>query len=229
MYAANRIAKFRKCLLVWAEQNMQQYPWRFLNDPYAILVAEFMLHRTQTRQVQPIFEKFIGEYPTLSDYAQADSDRVAALLHSLGLHWRTQAMMNALSEMWRTYGEVPVDYEKLTSIRGIGQYIAGATICFSRNERITLIDSNIVRVVGRVFGLNLAGEARRKRSVIAAITEVCDPVQPRTFYYALIDLAHSICTPQRPDCQRCPLLEVPCAYGTYRTSGDDREPQPPNS
>jgi A/G-specific adenine glycosylase len=208
-----KIGKFRAYLLTWGKENIRNYPWRFSTDPYAVLVSEFMLHRTQTRQVVPIYQEFMHVFPTLADYAAADEETIFNILTHLGLRWRITGMMDALTELWKVYGEVPVGVEWLLGIHGIGQYIAGATFCFTQNLPITLIDNNIVRVVGRVFGLDLSGEARRRKTVIEGITRVCDPEDPRFFYYAMIDLAHILCRPTRPECDLCPLQNVPCIYG----------------
>jgi A/G-specific adenine glycosylase len=108
---------------------------------------------------------------------------------------------------------IPLDLVKLQSVEGIGPYIAGATICFATNTPVTLIDTNSVRVVGRVWGLNLGGEARRRKSVVDMIAAACDPQDPRNYYYALIDLAHTVCYPKTPDCKVCPLLTLPCNFG----------------
>lgn len=125
-------------------------------------------------------------------------------------------MVRALKELWEKYNRVPDDYSSLLQINGVGQYIAGATICFTKNEPVTIIDSNVVRVVGRVHGLDLSGEARRKKPMYEAINATIDPHNPRDFYYALIDLSHSHCRPTRPDCDSCPLLHCPCMFGHKR-------------
>ena len=213
------VSKLRSQLFEWGKRNRCIYPWRYSKDPYVVLVSEFMLHRTQTRQVEPIFLSFTTTYPTLADYAHAPKGDVESLLHSLGLQWRIAGMLNALDTLWEKYGDVPGDYEKLIAIRGIGQYIAGATVCFTTNQPFTIVDSNIVRVIGRVYDLDLSGEARRKKPIIQAIAKACDPLHPRDFYYALIDLAHQICRPLHPACQDCPLLVVPCKAGENNFSG----------
>jgi A/G-specific adenine glycosylase len=163
--------------------------------------------------VESIFTNFITRYPTLANYAEAPKNGVKSLLQPLGLVWRIEGMINALDILWEKYRDVPPDYEKLIAIQGIGQYIAGATVCFTSNKPFTIVDSNIVRVIGRIYGLDLSGEARRKKTVIQAIKNTCDPNHPRDFYYALIDLAHQICRPRHPACQICPLLKVPCKTG----------------
>ncbi|MEW5873410.1 MAG: DNA-binding protein [Chloroflexota bacterium] len=205
-------SKIRVLLLKWGNEHQRFYPWRNSEDPYIVLVSEFMLHRTQTNQVEPIFLNFVRLYPTLADYVRASRSEVVKLLKPLGLNWRITGMLNALDILWEKYSCVPSDYEKLIAIQGIGQYIAGATICFTTNKLFTIIDSNIVRVIGRIHGLDLRGEARRKKPIVQAIADSCDPLRPRNFYYALIDLAHQICRPKKPACQDCPLLKVPCKY-----------------
>ncbi len=220
--ADETLIRLRRLLLKWGSENPRAYPWRYSQNPYVVLVSEFMLHRTQTRQVEPIFTRFLERYPTLADCAGAPKEDVEAILQPLGLRWRIAGMLNALDTLWKAYGEVPGDYDSLIAIRGIGQYIAGATVCFTRNVPLTLVDSNIVRVIGRIRDLDLSGEARRKKPVIQAIADACDPASPRDFYYCLIDLAHQICLPVRPICQECPLLSVPCINGNRLLNSVDQ-------
>lgn len=205
--------RLRVLLLDWGKNNIKSYPWRYINDPYCILVSEFMLHRTQTKQVVPIYMRFISRYPEFESFVYAEPSEINDSLMSLGLQWRIDGMIKALHEIWRTYNKIPIDVHKLIKIQGIGQYISGATVCFSQNIPVTLIDSNIVRVIGRVYGLDLSGEARRRKTVIDAIRVSVDQAEPRNFYYAIIDLSHEICRPVRPVCINCPLLEVPCTFG----------------
>lgn len=211
--------KVRENLFEWGKDHIRVYPWRFSTDPYAVLVSEFMLHRTQTRQVVPIYQECMHIYPTLAEFAAADEESLFGILAHLGLRWRIDGMIKALKELWHTYQKVPVEIDHLLTIRGIGPYIAGATFCFTQNQPIILIDSNIVRVVGRVFGLDLRGEARRRKNVIDAITQVYDDENPRLFYYTLIDFAHILCHPTKPECGLCPFHDLPCIY-TKLSSGN---------
>lgn len=207
-----KISDFRIALRKWGKVSIRQFPWRYQNDPYAILVSEFMLHRTQSRQVVPVYQNFLDNYPDLNAFIRSDPEGIRNDLQSLGLLWRIDGMIKALSEIWEKYRQIPLNYDELCSIHGIGQYIAGATLCFFENKAYTLIDTNVVRVVGRVFGLDLQGEARRRKSMVQVITEVVDYDEPRDFYYAIIDLAHTICQPRKPSCENCPLKDVPCHF-----------------
>lgn len=211
--STEKINTFQKRLRGWGEEGIKNYPWRYREDPYSILVSEFMLHRTQTSQARQVYETFMERWPTLEDFKKAGRNEVKSVLEPLGLNWRIEGMINVLNSLWKQYEGVPHDREKLIKEKNVGQYIAGATETFATNQPQTLIDTNTVRVVGRIFGLDLEGEARRRKEVKNTIELVCDRDNPRDFYYAIIDLAHQICTPRNPECDRCPILEVPCKYG----------------
>ncbi|NOH14225.1 MAG: DNA-binding protein [Chloroflexi bacterium] len=200
-------------LLAWGEENTRAFPWRHSTDPYLVLVSEFMLHRTQVKQVTPVFEIFTRAFPDLRTLLKSDEKKIQKILSPLGLQWRIDGMIAALKEIQIRYDGVPTDYDQLIAVRGIGPYIAGATVCFTTNRPLPLIDTNTVRVTGRVQGLDLSGEARRRKEITLAIEEICDPDHPRDFYYAMIDLAHELCRPENPQCEDCPLLSVPCNYG----------------
>jgi len=216
--AANRvdaktIRAFRRRVLRWGEHNGGAYPWRKSRSLYRILVSEFMLHRTQASQVVPVYRAFVAEYPNLDVSVQADIRRQRRLLGPLGLYWRSEGMLKALRALWIDHRGVPADYDRLLAVEGIGPYIAGAIVCFSKNVPVALVDANTVRVVGRTMGLMLQGEARRRKEMRETIGDLCDPSRPREYYYAMIDLAHNVCRPRQPECRICPLLSLPCQYG----------------
>ena len=105
-------------------------------------------------------------------------------------------------------GQIPKEKEILLSLPGVSDYIAGAVRCFAWNLPEPILDTNIVRVVGRLFGLEIKDSSRRNRQYRDLIDALVDPVEPRTYNYALLDLADKVCTKrQPPDCMQCPILE----------------------
>jgi len=208
----NQVNKFHKALRTWGEDHIKFYPWRYLNDTYAILVSEMMLHRTNKSQVEKVFNEFMKEYPTLVTFISADHDEVKKILNPLGLNWRIDGIIETLNSLWMEYQEVPSDKSKLIREKNVGDYIAGATETFAEDTPNALVDTNTVRVIGRMFGLNLEGEARRRKETIDTICSVCDAASPRDYYYTLIDFAHEVCTAKNPKCIECPLGDVPCDY-----------------
>lgn len=211
--ASDLTVSFRNVMKRWGNENIRPYPWRFVSQSYLVLVSEFMLHRTQVKQVLSVYNGFTLHYPDLESFSHAEPIELAGLLKPLGLHWRIDGMILALKSLWLKYEEVPLDLDALRSIIGIGPYIANATVCFVKNIPLPLVDTNTVRVIGRLWGLDVSGEARRRASMIKLITAVCDPYDARHYYYSLIDLAHVLCTSRNPKCEQCPLRDLPCQFG----------------
>lgn len=205
---------FRSALISWGRENFRFLPWRETRDLYKTLVAEVMLHRTKAPQVLPVYRYFLQRYPTMEKLAVATKDDLHATLYSLGLRQRVDMFHDmALEIMERFGGRVPVDKEVLLSLPGVSDYIASAVRCFALNEPEPLIDTNTVRVVGRVFGLEITDSSRRNRLFKELITALVDPDEPRAYNYALLDLANLICTKVRPPrCFECPVQRH-CSYG----------------
>jgi A/G-specific adenine glycosylase len=117
----------------------------------------------------------------------------------------------------RTFGgKVPQKREDLLILPGVSDYVASALCCFAYNIPETLIDTNTVRVVGRLYGLKIKDSSRRNRRFREILVALVDPSNPRAYNYALLDLADQVCTRKRPpECGRCPLAGW-CVYAQAR-------------
>lgn len=198
---------FRRALIAWGREHFRPFPWRLTDDPYRILLAEVMLHRTQARQVAPVYERFIALYPAMGTLARAGKTELHAVLAPLGLRWRIDLIHEMAGEiMRRSDGLVPRERAALLALPGVSDYIAGAVRCFAWNEPEPLVDTNTVRVVGRLFGLEIKDSSRRDARFRALIAALVDPEEPRAYNYALLDLADRICMKRRPPLQdECPV------------------------
>jgi len=147
------VTSFRKRLLAWGQKHFRPFPWRCTADPYRVLIAEVMLHRTQASQVVPVYEQFIARYSDVATLAKAKREELRKSLRPLGLHWRIDLMHEMASDlMVRFHGQVPQEKGELLSLPGVSEYIASAVLCFAWNSPQPLIDTNTVRVTGRCSG-----------------------------------------------------------------------------
>jgi len=204
----------QKTLIEWGQTNFRVFPWRMTRDPYKILLSEIMLHRTQARQVVPVYESFIQIYPDIRSLSQAGKEELNAILYSLGLRWRIDLIQDMACELANHYnGDIPQDKEDLLSLPGVSEYIAGAVRCFAWNLPEAIPDTNTVRITGRLFCLTIKKSSRRNPLFRHLIAGLVPSDQPRAFNYAQLDLAHQVCTSKHPpDCSHCPLLQW-CCYG----------------
>jgi len=206
-----RVSFFRVVILRWARENLRDFPWRRVSDPYRVLVTEKLLQQTDFGHVRKVWEEFFKRFPTVKDLAEASEDEIATTLRPLGL-WRQRArQLKKLAEtvLLKYGGEVPCDYEKLVRLPGVGDYIARATLTFACNKPTYILDVNTRKVIARFFYYPKNVEDR----AIIAILELVTPKEPeecKVFNWGIIDFSALICS-RKPKCDKCPLKEK-CAY-----------------
>lgn len=196
--------KDRYALLLRHSENHRVFPWRSITNPYKIMIAEFMLHRTRADQVVPVYEAFIKKYPIIDLLATADEAKIRTVTEHLGLHWRSSHFIKAARYVIDNYGgEFPDNRKELLKIPGVGDYVAGAilTVCFNKPEHV--VDSNIARFINRFYGLKLDGEIRRKKKIIEMAKKLFKTNEPGLFLFALLDFTNKVCKSHKPGCSNC--------------------------
>lgn len=207
------IIELRRALIAWGRQHFRPFPWRLTRDPYRILIAEVMLHRTQVTQVIPTYESFVRHYPNIRALQKAKQPSLRRYLYPLGLHWRIPLMHKMAGEIVKKFqGMVPAEREALKSLPGVSDYIAGAVRCFAWNLPEVLLDTNTVRVTARMFGLHARESSRRSQEFRELLGVLVDPERPRDFNYALLDLADATCKAKQPPATHLCPLQPWCAY-----------------
>jgi A/G-specific adenine glycosylase len=203
-------------LLSWWAKNKRNFPWRETRDPYKILISEVLLHRTRAEQVVPVYKQFVNKFPTIGDLSAAKLDEISEILKPLGLHWRTKLLSQAVNLIMKEYGgRIPSTKAELELLPGIGPYISSAIMCFAFGYTEPILDTNTVRIIGRVLGVKITDQSRRSKLFQELSESTLDKKNPREFNYALIDLGALACIPKEPLCSICPL-NCMCDYGLHR-------------
>jgi len=205
--------EFSEQLLRWWSHNKRNYPWRRTRDPYCILIAEVLLHRTRADQVAPVYTRLISQFPEITSLAHASKDEIEELLQPLGLHWRVKLLFSMVKQVIQKYGgKIPSDKDQLESLPGVSHYIASAVRCFGLALPDPILDTNTVRIVGRVFGIPVSDSSRRNKKFRELYQSLMDVKRPREFNFAMIDLAALLCKPTNPVCYQCPVRNK-CRHG----------------
>jgi A/G-specific adenine glycosylase len=183
-----------------------------------VFISEALLHRTRAAQVQPVYEKFITQYPSFRILADSDQEELVSMLRPLGLFWRSRMLVNAARQIVDQYdGQLPEEKNELQLLPGIGSYISSAIRCFAFGFPEVLLDTNTVRVLGRIFSEKITDSSRRSHRFRSLGARLMDREQPANFGYAMIDLAALVCVPRNPKCQVCPIANY-CRYGLSHRS-----------
>jgi A/G-specific adenine glycosylase len=223
----DRARRFGTRLRAWFRATGRDLPWRRTRDPYRILVSELMLQQTQVSRVVPKYEEFLAAFPTLLDVARARPARVREAWSGLGYYARARnlhALARHVTDRGRdTSATLPPDVASLRALPGIGAYTAGAVSSFAYERRAELVDTNVARVLKRVFAPEAdIGRGPGQRRVWSIAREIL----PRTgraawtHNQALMELGALICTARVARCGECPVRSL-CA--TARASGRTEE------
>src|SRR4051812_21353102 len=206
--------RFQRNLLRWFDRAGRDLPWRRTRDPYRILVSEVMLQQTQVDRVLPKYEEWLGKYPTLAALAGAHEDDVAETWRPLGYNIRPRRLHAIARESVARYGgELPSDAGTLLAFKGIGEYTAGAVLSFAFGQRAAILDTNVARVLFRVFIGRGQPKAHAMRRRLWALSRTLLPVrQVFDFNQALMDFGATMCTARKPQCLLCPMRKDCAAY-----------------
>ena len=206
--------RFRRALLAWYEAHGRDLPWRNTADPYHILVSEIMLQQTQVDRVLPKYHEWLEKYPSFEALASASEVDVATTWRPLGYNVRPRRLHAIAREAVARYdGQLPSDAETLLSFKGIGEYTAGAIRSFAFGQRAAILDTNVARVLLRVFIGRGDVKAHATRRRLWAVSEALVP-RKRVFDFnqALMDLGAMVCVARKPKCLVCPMTRICRAY-----------------
>ena len=207
---------FRRRLLAWYDKNGRDLPWRRAADPYRILVSEIMLQQTQVDRVLPKYHEWLERFPSLEALAARPVQEAVDTWYPLGYNIRPRRLHSIAREAVARYGgTLPSDEQTLLSFKGIGPYTAGAIRSFAFGQRAAILDTNVARVLFRVF----VGEGDPKgHHMRGHLWDLSRAVLPRArvfdFNQALMDFGAMICPARKPQCVTCPMRRS-CAALKY--------------
>ncbi len=197
-------------LLSWYSQHGRTLPWRGHPDPYAVWVSEIMLQQTRVETVIPYFKKWMEQFPTVKDLAEASEQEVLNAWEGLGYYSRARNLHKAARIIVDEHEEsLPRDLKSLRKLPGIGRYTVGAiaSIAFDMDE--PTLDGNLRRVFARLFDVSEPADSPAGEKILWSLAaENLPKGQAGDYNQALMDLGATICLPKNPRCLICPLMEI---------------------
>ncbi len=223
-----QLGEMRSALLNWYDAQGRTLPWRvrpedraagMVADPYAVWLSEIMLQQTTVPHGTPYWHKFLEEFPTVTDLANAPRETVLGLWAGLGYYARARNLHKCAQIIQDEHnGVFPKTEKELLKLPGIGAYTAAtiAAICF--DEATNIVDGNVERVISRIFAVETPLPKGRK-DLRARAGELASPERPGDYGQALMDLGATVCTPRSPSCADC-VWEDYCAARSAGTQAD---------
>ena len=197
-------------LLNWYDYNARILPWRSDPTPYHVWISEIMLQQTRVEAVKKYYDRWMESLPDVKALAEVPDDELMKLWEGLGYYNRARNLKAAAVQIMEEFdGEIPSDYSKLLSLRGIGEYTAGAIASIAFGIPESAVDGNALRIFSRILAED--GEINKtsvKKKITQEVKRVLPEERPGDFNQALMDLGSSICIPNgEPHCSVCPVAE----------------------
>lgn len=206
--------KFSKTIIGWYGQNARNLPWRKTKDPFKILVAEFLLQKTDVNKVGSVYKAFIERWPNPHKLYKAKVSSIIKIIQPLGLKYKAKRLKSVAKVIAEKYaGEVPELQKELLRLVGVGRYIASALECFAFHKPVAVLDTNVIRILNRVFGLQ--SKRNRPRDDIQLWQEAQNLLpksKVREYNWGLLDYGALVCKSNRPLCGQCQMKKICLFY-----------------
>ncbi len=215
LFYTNILEMLSNQIIDWYLQYKRDLPWRNTKDAYTIWISEIMLQQTRVATATDYFNRFLNQFPTVSDLAMADEREVLKLWQGLGYYSRARNLHATAKIIHTDYnGVFPNTYKDILKLKGIGTYTAAAISSFAFNLPYAALDGNVFRVLSRVYSIDKpidTGEGKKFFQELA--TETMGNARPEIYNQAIIEFGALQCTPRTPNCETCPIQANCLAFG----------------
>ncbi|RRS32283.1 MAG: adenine glycosylase [Epsilonproteobacteria bacterium (ex Lamellibrachia satsuma)] len=185
----------------YKEHGRLELPWRNTKDPYHIYISEVMLQQTQVKTVlERYYFPFLEKFPTLKVLGEAPLDKILKIWEGLGYYNRAKNLHKTATLV----EELPQDMEELINLPGIGKNTAHAVAAFAFRQAVPVMEANVRRILCRLHQL----QAPREKDLWQIAYGMVDKENPFEYNQAMMDIGATICLPQNPKCETCPLSTV---------------------
>lgn len=192
-------------------RNGRRFPWRQTKDPFKILVAEILLKRTGAWKAEAVYNTVVQNFGSVILMSKADISELRELIRPLGLIHRAELLVRISRDMVNHFdGRVPENFDELTTLKGVGRYIANAILCLAHEKRVPLVDESVRRVFMRSLNVQSTKRAYMDEELWQLAHDLLPEHNVKEYNLGLLDLGAIICKHKNPSCHRCPLAPSIC-------------------
>ena len=199
------LRRIRKAVAPYPKAAMFELAEQGFNDPFQQLVGCILSIRTRDEVSLPSALQLLKKAPTPEAMLKLSEARIDKLIGAVAFHRpkATQIRNIARRTVEEFGGNLPCDFETLTSMPGVGPKCANLTLGIACGQPSISVDVHVHRVTNRWGFVH----TRQPKETMAALRE---RVPRRTWIELnalLVPFGKHICTGRLPKCSTCPVLE----------------------
>jgi endonuclease-3 len=190
---------------------------RKINDPYVVLTATILSHRTKDEITEKVVIDFIKKYPNVNELAKADIKELENVIKKVGFYRNKAKTLIKLAKVLveKYNGKIPDDINELLSLPGVGRKTANCVLVYAYKKPAIPVDTHVHRIMNRLGIV----ETKTPEETEFALMEKIDKKYWLDINETFIRFGKSICKPIKPLCNIC-VLKTICKY--YKKLPKDR-------
>ena len=190
---------------------------REINDPYVVLTATILSHRTKDEITEKVVIDFIKKYPNVNELAKADIKELENVIKKVGFYRNKAKTLIKLAKVLveKYNGKIPDDINELLSLPGVGRKTANCVLVYAYKKPAIPVDTHVHRIMNRLGIV----ETKTPEETEFALIEKIDKKYWLDINETFIRFGKSICKPIKPLCNICALKTI-CKY--YKKLPKDR-------
>lgn len=173
--------------------------------PHELLISTILAAQCTDKRVNQVTVSLYKKYPDIYAFANADYDELSEDIKSTGF-FRNKAknIIACAKKIVEEFdGEVPKDFESLTSLAGVGRKTAGVVLGDAFDNPHLVIDTHAKRLAKRM-GFTKNTDPYKVELDLAKIVPNDDK---SVFCHQLVFHGRAICDARKPKCDICPIKD----------------------
>lgn len=175
------------------------------DTPFELLIATRLSAQCTDARVNLVTPALFEKYRTLEDYAQADSEDIAEIIHSCGFfRQKSKDIVGMAQKILSDFeGKVPDNIEDLTTLPGVGRKTANLICGDVYGKPAIVADTHLIRISNRL-GLVATKDPYK---VEIELKKLLPPEESNDFCHRAVLHGRAICDARKPKCDICPMTE----------------------
>ncbi|MGH2354512.1 MAG: endonuclease III domain-containing protein [Chloroflexota bacterium] len=186
------------------------------DSPFEVLIACMISIRTRDETSLPVARRLFARARTPAEMAALAPDEIDRLIRESSFHEAKARQIHAIATqaVEALGGQVPCDFDVLTSFAGVGPKCANLVLGIACGQPRIGVDIHVHRVTNR-WGYV---QARTPELTMAALEATLPDQYWVEINRLLVPFGKHICTGTLPRCSTCPVLDMcqQVGVGTHR-------------